>query len=41
MQLSQHPAMEPYDYYWRMDSDSFLISRSAQPPALQSSDTQS
>ncbi len=27
MELYQHPAMQAYDYYWRLDSDSFLISR--------------
>mmetsp|Transcript_8189 Transcript_8189/g.19029 ORF Transcript_8189/g.19029 Transcript_8189/m.19029 type:complete len:425 (+) Transcript_8189:20-1294(+) len=27
IQLYEHPAMQKYDYYWRLDSDSFLIGR--------------
>ena len=27
MELAHHPALAPLDYYWRLDSDSFLIGR--------------
>ena len=27
MKMYEHPALEDFDYYWRLDSDSFLISR--------------
>eukprot|EP00802_Teleaulax_amphioxeia_P017152 Tamp_17297.p1 GENE.Tamp_17297~~Tamp_17297.p1 ORF type:complete len:429 (+),score=71.01 Tamp_17297:120-1289(+) len=27
MKMYEHSALEDYDYYWRLDSDSFLISR--------------
>jgi hypothetical protein len=27
MEMYQHPALASFDYYWRLDSDSFLISR--------------
>ena len=27
MKMYENPALEDFDYYWRLDSDSFLISR--------------
>ena len=26
-QLPYHPAMDAYDYYWRIDSDAFLLAQ--------------